>query len=404
MRVKSPSTAPHHRLATRIAVVSATAFTLLVTGWTLFSGAVTNLSLAANGREGGAASVVAARQYVVARPFDAMGWLAWVGASGQMSMRPLPAAAEAKVGAAVRLAPVDPQVIRSNALVLAARGDNRAALGRLGSLARSGGEDGAAALAAMQPMVGTPEFRDFVTQGLRDQSDIVIGLLMQACRSGTTLASLAAFAQQVISVRSIPDTVVKCIAERAIDGNEAPFAYWLWLNGSERLPSRISNVLSGDFESGSSAGPFDWTINPGGEYRDGFSARIQKSDFPGRGNVLAVRFNGRSITGPIAQQVLALAEGRHTLQYLTQASTTATAAPLIWHVGCLRGDSVLTTQARQVEPLDANWTKVTVNFVVPRDCTGQKLTLVVTGRVQAAEGGRGSVQFDDIGITRLAAQ
>jgi len=402
--VKSAPTAPHHSLATRVALVVATVFTLLVTAWSLFSGPVSDPVLTASAREGDAASVVAARQYVLARPFDALGWLAWVGASGQLSTRPLPAETDAKMRVAVRLAPADPQVIRSNALVLAARGDNRAALTQLGALARSGGEDGGAALGAMLPMVGTPEFRDFIAQNLQQDDKIVNGLLMQACRGGVELASLAGFAEQVTRVRSIPDDVVKCIGERAIEGDLVPFAYWLWLNGTARLPTRISYVLNGDFESAPTSGTFDWRINPGGEYRDGFSARILKSDLPERGNVLAVRFNGRSLKGPVVQQVLALAEGEHMLRYLSQTLTNAKAAPLIWHVSCLRSNAMLTGVTRRIDPFDANWSVATVNFIVPAGCTGQKLTLDVTGRLEAAEGGRGSVQFDDIGITRLAAQ
>lgn len=402
--MNSPVTAPHHPLATRIGLVAAALFTLSVSLWSLFGGAGASPDLSASGSEGEESSVVAARRYVLARPFDALGWLAWVGASGQMSNRPLPTEAEAKVNIAVRLAPVDPQVIRSSALVLAARGNNRAALAQLGALARSGGEDGGAALAAMLPMIGTTEFRDFIAQGLQQDDRIVPGLLMQACRSGVDLASLAAFAEQVVGVRSIPDDVVRCIGERAIDGNQVPFAYWLWLNGTARLPTRISHVINGDFESDAMTGIFDWQINPGGEYREGFSARIQKSDVRERGNVLAVRFNGRSLKGPIGQQVLALGEGEYALRYLSQPSTKANAVPLIWQVSCLRSNTILTSGARRTQQLDANWSVVTVNFIVAAECTGQRLSLDVTGRLEAADGGRGSINFDDIGITRIGAR
>lgn len=399
----TPLKVAHHPLATRIGLAIATTFTLLVSGWSLLAGSASDGGLAGTGRVADATSVAAARQYVLARPFDSLGWLAWVGVSGQMSLRPLPAETGAIVDVAVRFAPADPQVIRASALVLSARGDHRAALQRLGSLARSGGEEGGAALAAMLPMVGTPEFRDFIAERLKDEDNIVNALLMQACRGAVDLSSLAPFAQQVANARSMPDEVVKCIGERSIEGNQVPFAYWLWLNGSARLPSRISNVLNGDFASASMTGPFDWRINPGGEYRDGFSARVLKSDLPGRGNVLAVRFNGRSLKGPIVRQVLALRAGEHELRYLTQTSTTK-AIPLIWHVSCLGNNAVLTTKARRSEALDANWSVVTTNFVVPGDCTGQMLILDVSGRLEAAEGGRGSVQFDDIGITRLAPE
>ena len=368
-------TAPHHPLAARIGPVVAAVFTLSVTFWSLFGGAGANPDLTASGSGGEESSVVAAKRYVLARPFDALGWLAWVGSSGQVSIRPLPTEAEAKVNIAVRLA-----------------------------LARSGGDDGGAALAAMLPMISTAEFHDFIAQGLQQDDRIVTGLLMQACRSSVDLASLAAFAAQVVGVRSIPDEVVRCIGERAIEGNQVPFAYWLWLNGTARLPTRISHVINGDFESDAMTGIFDWRINPGGEYREGFSARIQKSDVRERGNVLAVRFNGRSLKGPIGQQVLALGEGEYALRYLSQPSTKANAVPLVWQVSCLRSNTVLTSGARHIEPLDANWSVATVNFIVPAQCTGQKLSLDVTGRLDAADGGRGSINFDDIGITRIGAR
>lgn len=322
-----------------------------------------------------------------------------------MKQRPLQPATQRMVETAVKLAPVDPQVRRAAALLLAGRGDQRGALELLGTLAQSDGTEADAALSALLPLVGSVEFDAYVDDSLRLQRPIVDALLLRACQGSVDIARLAAFTQRVVRIRPLPSPIISCIGERAIASNLVPFAHWLWLNGSADLPKNIAFVTNGDFESPSPPPLFAWKISPGGEYRDGYSARIRKSDTsPERGHVLVIRFNGRSLNPPIAEQVLALPEGDYTLEYhANDQSSRASGNSLHWQVLCLDRRRALPGGDRRTAPSVGGWTLVSVDFAVPADCSGQILSLYPGNRLEAATGARGEIAFDDIRIRRRGA-
>ncbi len=390
------------QLSTRLALVGVAVTALGAAIWTLTTAPLSHAPAATNARLTGVVAVDSARKYVLARPLDAAGWLGWVGASGMISQRPLPANAEAMIDVAARLAPLDPQVLRARALALAARGNNRGALDLLDQLAQAGGEESDAALAAMIPLVGSPEFQAFTVDSLRNRNPVVDALLLKACQGNVEFARLAPFAQTVVRVRPIPDRVLRCIGERAIASNLVPFAHWLWLNGASTLPKSIGFVVNGDFDSVADVPLFGWKISPGGEYRDGFNARIRPAETPSeRGNVLAIRLNGRSLRPPVAQQVLALPVGAYRLEYRVNNQSSRAADQMTWQVVCLERNLTLTSAERRVLPGDSGWSTHSSDLVVPPECTGQLLTLDVGSRLSAADGARGTITFDDIRITRL---
>jgi len=339
--------------------------------------------------------------YVQQRPFDAIGWLAWAGADGAPQSASLARGADAKVAIASRLAPFDPQVLRSQALLFAARGDFHNALLWLDRVAQLGGEEGDAALTSMLAFIGGDDFHSWVATALAQHDPVVDALLLRACRANTELPRLARFVESVIRARPIPDSAVDCIANRAIDANLAPFAQWVWLNGSKAVPKTMAYVLNGDFEGPIDSGPFAWKIHPGGEYRDGFSARVRPTQTTDGGKkLLEVRFNGRTLRPPVAQQVLVLPVGAYTLSYRSRPSDALSGNRLLWQVRCLGSTTALSPSERAAAVDSTGWITVTTEFTVAAGCSGQLLTLEAASPRDIVDGGRGSVAFDDVQITR----
>lgn len=371
----------------------------LCAGWSILAGRSVPLAAREPENDSSAAKVANAREFVVKHPFDTAGWLAWAGASG-VTTTPQNVEADAAIAAAATIAPRDPQVLRARAIRLAAQGNHEAALRTLSLAARAGdGSERDSAMASMFPLIGTPAFAAFIGKELKARGDFVDQLLLRACDRGIDLARLAQFAQMVVRDHAVDDDIVNCVAGLALAQNQAAFAHWFWLNGSRRLPQTIAHVFNGNFDQQPGAGVFDWRISPGGDYRDGFSARVRLDETPGRtGYVLSVRLNGRPLATTVARQALALPPGSYRLSYRFAALELRGGSPLTWQVRCLTDRTTMigsesTTVGDGVSQL------IESRFTVPPACSAQELVLESSNKLAAAEGGRGTLMYDDIRIS-----
>lgn len=345
-----------------------------------------------------------ARQYVLQRPFDAAGWLGWQGAAAQPMAPATPASASAGViAAAATLAPADPLVMRARAQVLLAAGDEDAALNLLERVALLFPDERANAFAAMTAATSSAAFNRFVSRALQRNSPVIDEFLMHACSAAKPLQLLAPVAEATVKVRPLPDAVLDCVCERAISANAVPFARWLWLNGQAKLPATIGFVQNGGFDDAIGQRPFDWHINAGGQFREGFTARVQylDSDPKSKNHVLSVSFNGRPVRVRIARQTLALSEGRYELRFRYNAAGLKAPLQYAWTLRCL-GDQAqaLASVAPPVTEDARGWQLRAAEFAVPPACTGQELSLELAGKLQQETGGRGTVLFDDIVVTQ----
>ena len=138
----------------------------------------------------------------------------------------------------------------------------------------------------------------------------------------------------------------------------------------------------------------------GGEYREGFATAIRNDDSRGRStNVLAVRFNGRPLRLPIAQQFLALTPGRYLLTY-SMRDVGTTPSGVSWVMRCVPPLLSLTSSAPVAERGNGGWTIRKQEITIPTGCTGQLLDLEVGNRLQMLQGLQGTVFFDDVSIIR----
>ena len=119
-----------------------------------------------------------------------------------------------------------------------------------------------------------------------------------------------------------------------------------------------------------------------------------------RNRVLAIKFNGRPLTPPVAQQFLALTPGRYTLSYSIREIALSALGSITWTIRCVPTQPLPVIGATQKQPLTGGWFNHSHTLVIPEGCDGQLLDLQLGNRLQLALGLQGSVLFDDVSVIR----
>jgi hypothetical protein len=132
----------------------------------------------------------------------------------------------------------------------------------------------------------------------------------------------------------------------------------------ERGPNRF--MFDGAFRGVRAPGPFGWT------FRDVESGRAEPSKDGQRTYLDVAYFGGQNVV--LAEQMLALPPGRHTLRLIARSPNGIASGRLYWRLTCLPGGS-------QIGLLDmgragADNRRFSADFTVPSGCPGQSLTLV----------------------------
>lgn len=364
--------------------------------WALVADPLQQLRPAATG----SSEPVQAREYILQRPLDAAGWLGWLAT--HPLVQPTPDGKSSAIVAVVStLAPMDPQVLRTRANLMLGAGHIDDALDLLEKVALVFPDERGNAFDVMAAAAASAAFPRYIERALQHKSPVVDEFLQHACQNARPLPLLASVATAVVKVRPLPNKILDCVCDRAISANAVPFARWLWLNGHAKLPKAIGFVQNGGFDEIIGQGAFDWRISPGGQFREGFTARVQygDGDQTNRNHVLAVSFNGRPVRVRIARQTLALPPGGYELRYQYHAGGLKAPLQYAWQIRCLNDDLRLLSTA--APPLDQNagrWQTQRADFLVPTACTGQELSLELPGKLQQETGGRGTLLFDDVVI------
>lgn len=151
--------------------------------------------------------------------------------------------------------------------------------------------------------------------------------------------------------------------------NKGAFAGLRDLRQRLNRPSGTPTLFDGDF-SGTGIPPFAWTL----AVRPGMSVDLLPADGLEGANALRAEHNGYS-TAPLAEQLLLLAPGRHTLSMKFRAESTDSAPNTAWKVACAEGGELISV------PLPArirrtDWQVLDANFIVPSSgCSAQWLRL-----------------------------
>ena len=314
---------------------------------------------------------------------------------------PSPIAATQAIAVAAMLAPVDAQVLRGRALFAMRTGDIAAGLSHAANMAVLFPTESRDAFAILRAHTNDPGWTAFLQNRLASGWSAAESFLLDSCQSGAPLQTLLTIAQPVIRRQPLTDNTIRCIGTKAIAEGQVSTAYWLWINAPATVPSPLGNVFNGDFERPLAGQLFDWHINAGGDYREGFAAAISLDDSRGsRNKVLAIRFNGRPLKPPIAQQFLALAPGHYTLNYNARAIALTAPESIVWALRCVPSRLSPVMTALQKQPFTGGWVNYSQTVVIPVGCDGQLLDLELGNRLQLAQGSLGSVLFDDVNIIR----
>ncbi len=342
--------------------------------------------------------------YLRQRPFDAVGFLAF-GAATTTAPPNSPGIELAGASAALALAPTDPSVLRWAVRRELSIGSAVRALEYAATLALVSPTDRAAAFEFLRNRIGTPEWRAFFAKKLDESWPLTETLLQYVCANDKTpqLNASHQMAWEIANRQFLSKESLLCIERRLVESGQTPAAYRLRLGASRNLSPRVDHVYNGGFETPPSGSAFDWTINSGGEYRDGFVAAIRSGlEFGNSGQVLHVRFSGQPIRGPAAVQALALEPGKFTLSYRTREAGFASAKVPMWTVRCAGNQQVLTTAVAEESGATNGWTTRATTFTIPAQCVGQTLSLEAQTRLSALEGVRGILVVDDVVISQVS--
>ena len=339
--------------------------------------------------------------YLKLRPFDSAGYLALSesvaegNADGAVRLR-----AHA-LAAASLLAPVDPQVIRADAALAFARGDVRSGLDKTAKLAAISPMDQADAFRVLASYVAHPAWRDFATARLTEGWDASDQFLLKLCNDAQLAQYTFAVAAQFARFRPLSPAASHCAENRAIASGDIQGAYRLRLSAAKSLPPRIGFVFNGDFELPLSGSQFDWTVEPGGEYREGFVAAIRPDiGFGGSNKALSLRFTGRPIRSQMAQQYLALGPGKYRLSYVTKQTVQPAASRPVWALRCVGTGTPLIIENWADLAANAGWTRHDVPFTVGVNCTGQLLSLEPKSKLSSLEGIKGTLVIDEVRVEK----
>lgn len=339
--------------------------------------------------------------YLKSRPFDAIGHLALSESLASTASDASLTLRTRALSAAAFLAPTDPQIVRAAAALAFSQGDVPGALNNLARLAEVSPNDRFEAFDALSKFVTHPAWREFAAARLRagwnESDEFLVALCNRPSSSRHSLAVATHFAKY----RPIAPGASHCVENRAIASGQVQAAYQLRLNGAKTLPTRIGYVFNGDFELPPSGSAFDWAVESGGEFREGFVAAIR----PELGSeklsrVLSVRFTGRPIRSPIARQVLALPTARYQLSYLSKLAVPMAQKALVWTLTCVDSGTPVIVEKWSDASEKGGWTRHSVPFVVGDKCAGQVLSLDPKSKLVALEGLQGTLLIDEVRVEK----
>lgn len=343
-----------------------------------------------------------ASEYIQRAPFDAAGYLA-LATAGDASSKPTPEQLAA-INVALHLAPVDPAVLDAATRLRLTAGDVTGAFVALQTLldaARGGDID---PFAALDERVGEWAWDELVDLALTKRWHGLGRYVEHLCgrdnRSGQARSLRLLLA--VAGSQHLPPSAFLCVERLLLQQSQIETAYQVRLLAATHQAQRVDYIFNGDFELPLSGSAFDWTIQPGGEFREGFAAQVTPyASADGRHNALAVRFTGRPVRGAVATQMLALPPGRYQLSYKAiEENFPANLAPA-WILTCLGGDENQLSAALTEPIAVSRWVRRSFDLRISKQCVGQRLALEPPTRLAKLEGLRGTVIVDDVTISRI---
>lgn len=170
-------------------------------------------------------------------------------------------------------------------------------------------------------------------------------------------------------------------------------AYALW---AKMLNRPVAPVFNGEFEEGFIRDAFDWEVRESPPSRAGVA--VDQPEVEGRGRVLQLEFNGRTIDMPMIRQVTLLS-GRYTFsgQYMTRKLRSRDG--LAWTFTCVATNKEFARSAGLIET-DGQWKPFTAQVDVPPNCgPAVAVQLITFAPFESTSGLRGQASFDSLALS-----
>ncbi|MGI4732211.1 MAG: tetratricopeptide repeat protein [Janthinobacterium lividum] len=269
----------------------------------------------------------------------------------------------------------DPRRLATHVLLLreyARIGDVPAAIAAMNPIALISGETGPALAAALTTVAADPNGSRVVAAALRRNPRWRGAFVRNATGSGQALAYATLVASPSGVSRSDEQDARKAFLSQLVQRGDYQRAYLAWINFLP--PSRLGEVTAvydGAFAGLPGTEPFNWTLRSD---EIAVSERRTDSALPGR-TALDVNFFG-SDAATIATETLLVSPGRYRFQLMGTADGGGDlAGRLRWQLTCL--PSQTTIPLATVAKFDGHPFKVSTPVIVPdRGCDAQQLTLL----------------------------
>jgi hypothetical protein len=315
-----------------------------------------------------------------------------------------PSRAASLYAAALRLAPLDRDVLQAKAGFELRSGSRDEGLVLLGKLVMHYGETWAWAFPILAASLASG--RDsHAWQTMTAADPPWLGpFVLHACGRGTDPLALAPIvARRAMLGRPVTEEA-DCLVQRLSASDRWNEAYQVWLNSlpKERLAD-VGFVFNGGFEFLPTNGGFDWIVDRRGERESGYAVELAGGPGVSGRRALRVTYGGRRLTGVPIRQYLALVPGTYDLSGIGRADGLKLGRGVQWTVRCVNGGKtggVIASSERFVG--SSEWRPFSFQVAVAAGCRGQVLQLEPSGADEGTAFLSGVAWFDDLAARRSA--
>ncbi len=329
---------------------------------------------------------------------------ALLGLAREYERGPDPSAAGPLYDAALRLAPLDRDVLYASAAFDLRSGQREHGIALLARLVDHYAEFRDRAFPVLAASLASR--RDaFAWQSILAQDSSWLGaFVIAACRRGTDPVDLAPLVARRTTLGKASPEESSCLVERLRTANRWVEAYQVWLNSlpRERLVD-VGFIYNGGFEYAPTNAGFDWIANLGSERQTGHVVELATGPGVQGKRALRVTYNGRRQSGPPIAQYLALASGTYELSGSGRPDGLRVGRGVQWTVRCVADGAAGPAIASSERFLGSSeWRSFSFEVVVPERCDGQLLQLEPAGADEGAAYLGGIAWFDGLALRRRA--
>jgi hypothetical protein len=329
---------------------------------------------------------------------------ALLGLAREYERGPDPSLAEPLYATALRLAPLDREVLYASAAFALRSGQREQAIALLAKLVDHYSEFRDRVFPVLAASLASGKDAAAWQALFAQDASWLGGFVVASCRRGTDPLLLAPIVAKRTARGRATQEESSCLVDRLRLANRWDEAYQVWLNSlpRERLAD-VGLVFNGAFEYMPANGGFDWIVDLGTERQTGHVVELVTGLGVQGKRALRVTYNGRRQSGVPIAQYLALAPGTYDLSGSGHPEGLRLGKGVQWTVRCV-ADGVpgksLATSERFVG--SSEWRPFSFEVVVPDKCAGQVLRLELAGADEGAAYLGGAVWFDNIALRRRA--